>query len=480
MSGTPGRGQPQQRRAERRVLAAPRDARDERLEVVEERLVLVERAHELLDAPLVLARRLDPVRVALRLAQRLLEVRSSRVRSIGHAPTSVCQTRYSSFGSSMPPVSVAPAPHALRPLLGHAGERADARAHVAGALRVVRLRARAGAAGSAPPLERWRGGTRPAAARSGPGRRRPRSAQSGGSSGRTPCPRRPSPSPGRSSAASASTNSSGRASSRSSTRAARPAAARRSPRGPPRRRCRPRLDVGAVDMQRRRRPPRAALVGRARAGGRTPCANVVRACSSFASCAISAKVRASRRSARRRARVSGSSPRGSTKSAVDVVRELVAGRPLDRPVAQRLAGLEDLLDPDVRDAGVAQPLRYRAGSASPSGWSMRSPSTSAVARRARGSCGASPRRPPGSSTRTPASSPTSKKRRYQPVSGSKSKKCARSSGRARSGSPPPRSPCGSGRCRARCRGRRVRGAQSARNSSSPPSSSEIRVGSTTS
>ena len=33
----------------------------------------------------------------------------------------------------------------------------------------------------------------------------------------------------------------------------------------------------------------------------------------------------------------------------DVVQELVAGRPLDRPVAQKLARLEDLLHPDVLD-----------------------------------------------------------------------------------------------------------------------------------
>ena len=40
-----------------------------------------------------------------------------------------------------------------------------------------------------------------------------------------------------------------------------------------------------------------------------------------------------------------------------VVYELVAGRPLDGPVAQLLAGLEDLLDPDVLDARLTQPLQ---------------------------------------------------------------------------------------------------------------------------
>jgi hypothetical protein len=39
-----------------------------------------------------------------------------------------------------------------------------------------------------------------------------------------------------------------------------------------------------------------------------------------------------------------------------VVQELVARRPLDRPVAQLFAGLEDLLGPDVLDARLRQPL----------------------------------------------------------------------------------------------------------------------------
>ena len=44
----------------------------------------------------------------------------------------------------------------------------------------------------------------------------------------------------------------------------------------------------------------------------------------------------------------------------DLVQELVARRPLDRPVAQLLAGLEDLLRPDVLDARLAQPLEVAA------------------------------------------------------------------------------------------------------------------------
>ena len=51
----------------------------------------------------------------------------------------------------------------------------------------------------------------------------------------------------------------------------------------------------------------------------------------------------------------------------DVVRELVAGRPFDRPVAQTLARLEDLLDPDVRDAARTQPLQILAGIREPVG-----------------------------------------------------------------------------------------------------------------
>src|SRR5262249_60528778 len=55
------------------------------------------------------------------------------------------------------------------------------------------------------------------------------------------------------------------------------------------------------------------------------------------------------------------SPTFPTRRSSDlVVRELVARRALDRPVAQRLAGLEDLLDPDVLDALRAQALDVAA------------------------------------------------------------------------------------------------------------------------
>ena len=50
-----------------------------------------------------------------------------------------------------------------------------------------------------------------------------------------------------------------------------------------------------------------------------------------------------------------------------VVQELVARRALDRPVAQLLARLDDLLGPRVLDAGVAQPLEVLLGVGEPVG-----------------------------------------------------------------------------------------------------------------
>ena len=50
-----------------------------------------------------------------------------------------------------------------------------------------------------------------------------------------------------------------------------------------------------------------------------------------------------------------------------VVEELVADRALDRPVAQLLAGVEDLLDPHVLDARVAQALEVAGGVGEPVG-----------------------------------------------------------------------------------------------------------------
>ena len=121
-----------------------------------------------------------------------------------------------------------------------------------------------------------------------------------------------------------------------------------------------RLDIGAVDMERRKRPRHVAaqrqvrgelfcLLGEGRprllqlgVGGdlveRTPLAGQL---------LVEARQRllAGRVDEERR----------------DVVQELVARRPLDRPLrAQRLAPLEDLLDPDAVDPGLAQPLEVAA------------------------------------------------------------------------------------------------------------------------
>ena len=86
---------------------------------------------------------------------------------------------------------------------------------------------------------------------------------------------------------------------------------------------------------------------------------VVRACSSFASAATSGErsplagqllVEAGERL------LAG----GVDEERRDVVQELVAGRAFDRPLAQPLARLEDLLDPDALDPGLAQPLEVAA------------------------------------------------------------------------------------------------------------------------
>ena len=121
---------------------------------------------------------------------------------------------------------------------------------------------------------------------------------------------------------------------------------------------------------------RAAARGRARSATRRSRRPRVgtssRTCSVFASWRPAAKSGCGPASARR----ASSRPSGSTNSASASIEELVAGRPLDRPGRQRLTRFDDLLDPDVPDAGVAQPLAgTRAGSARPSTWSTRTPST---------------------------------------------------------------------------------------------------------
>ena len=88
------------------MLACQGHVSDEGLEVVEELLVVVERPDERPHARLVL-RRSASSQLVVRLPSR--SAFSDRARAgggtIGQAPTSVCHTRYSSFGSSIPRVS---------------------------------------------------------------------------------------------------------------------------------------------------------------------------------------------------------------------------------------------------------------------------------------------------------------------------------------------------------------------------------------
>ena len=98
----------------------------------------------------------------------------------------------------------------------------------------------------------------------------------------------------------------------------------------------------------------------------TSCANGPRTCSSFASCATSPNERAVARHLlpqRRQRRLAGR----IDEQRAHVVEELVADRAAHRPVAQPLAGVEDLLDPDPVDPAIPQPRQIAAGSASPSG-----------------------------------------------------------------------------------------------------------------
>src|SRR5204862_7894056 len=83
--------------------------------------------------------RLEPVGVPFRLAERLLEValeaqRHDRPRADERLPDEVLLVRVVHRAGELPPP-----PYMLGPQLRHPRERADARAHVAGALRVVRL-----------------------------------------------------------------------------------------------------------------------------------------------------------------------------------------------------------------------------------------------------------------------------------------------------------------------------------------------------
>ena len=181
--------------------------------------------------------------MASRIALRRYAV--SRSPPIGQAPTSVCHSRYSVSGSGdRPPLArrrrLVPA---RRPAAAHScgdlGEHGQPGPHVLLALGVVG--GQRGHGGRPVPGEPAgeRVELRRADRRSGPGRRRPRSARPAAASGRTRCPPRPWPSPGRRSAGTA--------------------------RSAGLRRCRPRR--GRAPGRRRRRARRAAARAAARRAG---------------------------------------------------------------------------------------------------------------------------------------------------------------------------------------------------------------------
>ena len=226
------------------------------------------------------------------------------------------------------------------------------------ALGVVRLRGPAGRAGSAPRASRVGGVD--LARRSRPARRVAADLvqrQPAACSGRAPCPRRPSPSTGAGRLLEAhATNPRRRRPARSAPAAAR---AGRPPPPPPvvrRRRRRPGLDVGAVHRQRGDRLGDAAARRPAPAAARPRAGRWCAPRRAWPRAPARANARRSPVSSAYRS-VSGPSPAGSMNSAGGVGHELVAGRPLDRPVRQLLAGLEDLLHPHVRDAALASRAR---------------------------------------------------------------------------------------------------------------------------
>ena len=158
--------------------------------------------------------------------------------------------------------------------------------------------------------------------------------------------------------------------------------------------------------------------------------NVLAACSSFAPPATSANGRDSPvSSAYSSVRAS---PRRDSEQAHRLVQELVARRAFDRPRAEPLAGLEDLLDPDVRGARPREPgevlarVRQAVDVVDPQAVDVPSRTSSSAF-----TCVVS--KTASSSTRTPARSPMSKKRRCKPVRVSTSKNVFRSSGSAQNG-----------------------------------------------
>ena len=263
-----------------------------------------------LDPPLPLLVRLEPVRPAA-------SPRGTPSRGTRRSAPARSATRRRASAARSTPRSRSSKSSSRRASSAHSStchvEREQARAHVGRALRVVRERRQQLAREALGALHvrdvELVDRHRPAPRRC----RRPRSARRSGCSGRTPCPRRPSPSPGRSSAGSGARTRRARAPRAGGCARARPRAPRaRSRSGPRRRRRRPRARRTSGRRGTRRAParrfstPAADLRAAAAARART----CPLACSSFASAATSVERAATRRSAPRRGWVSGSSARG--------------------------------------------------------------------------------------------------------------------------------------------------------------------------
>ena len=252
----------------------------------------------------------------------------SRSGVSGQAPTTVCRIRYASFGSRQPPIARR---HDRLPGGRISGDRDEPRAYVAAPLRVVRRR-REQAAGGRARFAAWKSATESENRR---GRRRPRSGPRSGSSGRRPCPRRPSRARAASSAGSGPRTRRARAPRAGGSAPAPPAAA------PPPIAARSSsatcpasgLDIRAVDVEGRERAPTSASKGSFAASCAASSANVVSRLLELRLgrdlCErppLAGQLLVEPRQRLLRGRVD--------EERRDVVEELVAGRPLDRPVAR--------------------------------------------------------------------------------------------------------------------------------------------------
>src|SRR6185437_2751685 len=126
------RGEAQRELAECGTLARDGDLGGERLEVGAEALVRVQRTAERLHLAFPALVRLDPARVALRLAQRLPDVRLEPLRL--ERPRAekrlVDEQLLAPVRAAVVCVQLAPRERALGEAVGHACEHADARADV--------------------------------------------------------------------------------------------------------------------------------------------------------------------------------------------------------------------------------------------------------------------------------------------------------------------------------------------------------------